>query len=341
MGKPAVVEGSDVIRVVIVDDQLSMRWMLRRALRHWTKIEIIGEAADGQQGIDIVRRVEPDLVLVDLDMPIHGGVEMIRSLRSSGDNVRLLALTSNGDRREVANAIQAGADGYVLKGCGADQLHEAVRTVLNGGLAHTPAIQAAPADDVHDLTHKHTRDLALIQTLADAVEARDPSGGGVRADVTRMSIELWKFMTAADPHEDMVYGFMLHDVGKISMPDAVLLKPAGLTPDEVALMRLHTERGVELVKPLGFSDVVLDIIRYHHERWDGQGYPNRLFADQIPFHARVFSVVDAYGAMTSERPYRRGMSPKDAIDEMLRSEGQWDPVVVDAFTCMARERDMI
>jgi len=338
--QPAVVEDLRSIRVVIVDDQLSMRWMLRRALRQWQKLEIVGEAADGRQGADLVRRVAPDLV--DLDMPVLGGAEMIRLLRESGYRVPMLVLTSNGDRGAVASAIEAGADGYVLKGCGADELHEAVRTVLDGGSAAAPAVAHAMITDQVDVLHqKRARDLALIQTLADAVEARDQSGAGGRANVTRLSTELWKFMTAADPHEDMVYGFMLHDVGKIAMPDAVLLKPAGLTPEEMTIMRQHTERGVALIKPLGFSDVVLDVIRYHHERWDGAGYPYRLFGDQIPFHTRVFSVIDAYGAMISERPYRRGMTPKDAIEEMLRSEGQWDPVVVDAFTCMARERDMI
>ena len=321
------------LRVVIVDDHVSTRRLLRRALAASASFEVVGEAGDGSQGLQMVGRLEPDAVLVDLDMPVLDGVGMIRGLRELPKRPRTLVLTSNGDRDVIARAIDAGADGYVLKGCRAEELRAALRQVAQGGSVLAPEVARRVVDDyARLLEERRERDLAVIETLATLVEARDAVTGDHCNNVARMGLALYRHVVGSEPEEDLVYGFMLHDIGKISIPDAVLLKPGPLDEFEIEIMRRHVELGTRIVGPMGFRPVVTDLIRAHHERWDGDGYPRGLRGTDIPIAARVFSVVDAFDAMTADRPYRKGMSRAAALEELIRNAGtQFDPAVVDAF----------
>lgn len=327
------------LRLLIADDQPQMRWMLRRALAGSAEFEVIAEAANGEEAIALAHRLKPDVALVDLAMPVLDGIGTIRALRASGIEVRALVLTGNGDRDSVAQALEAGADGYVLKGCAAEELRAAIREVGRGGAVLAPQIARGVVEDyARMLEEKRSRDLAVIRTLASAVERRDQVTGDHANNVARLSLALWEHMIGEEPEEDLVYGFLLHDVGKIAIPDSVLLKRGPLHPEEITTMRRHVEIGVELVSPLGFRPVVTDVIRCHHERWDGYGYPNGLRGEEIPFHARIFTVVDAFDSMTSDRPYRKGMSVERAIEELERAAGsQFDCACVEAFTALIGE----
>ncbi|MFA5890039.1 MAG: HD domain-containing phosphohydrolase [Actinomycetota bacterium] len=180
------------------------------------------------------------------------------------------------------------------------------------------------------------RDLTVIRMLASAVEARDHHTGDHANHVSSLSHDLWRWISRREPEHDLIYGFLLHDVGKIAIPDAILLKCGPLTPAERAIMRNHVGIGLRLVEPLGFSKAALDVIRFHHERWDGAGYPNGLSGNEIPAQARAFSIVDAYDAMTSDRPYRRGLPPATALAEIEQSGGtQFDPEFVMHFAALA------
>jgi len=172
-----------------------------------------------------------------------------------------------------------------------------------------------------------------VEALATAIEAKDHTTGGHIERVRRLGLLLAREMVpreARDP--EMAYGFLLHDIGKLAVPDAILRAPGRLTEEEWAQMRRHPEEGVRMLRGVPFLDKALDVVRYHHERWDGGGYPEGLQGEEIPLWARIFSVVDALDAITAERPYRAASSYESAVAEISRNAGtQFDPAVVDAL----------
>ena len=175
-----------------------------------------------------------------------------------------------------------------------------------------------------------------VEALATAIEAKDHCTGGHIERVRRLGLLLASTIV---PHEakdpQMAYGFLLHDIGKLAVPDAILRAPGRLSDEEWALMRRHPEEGVRMLADIPFLDRALDIVRDHHERWDGGGYPEGLRGEEIPLWARIFSVVDALDAMTAERPYRPARSFAEALAEIERHAGtQFDPAVVDAFAAV-------
>jgi ribonuclease P protein subunit RPR2 len=172
-----------------------------------------------------------------------------------------------------------------------------------------------------------------VEALATAIEAKDVTTGGHIERVRRLGLLLASEIVPRDARDpQMAYGFLLHDIGKLAVPDAILRAPGRLTEQEWSLMRRHPEEGVRMLSNVPFLDRALDVVRHHHERWDGGGYPEGLRAEEIPLWARIFSVVDALDAMTAERPYRAARSYEAALDEIrLHSGTQFDPAVVDAL----------
>jgi ribonuclease P protein subunit RPR2 len=181
---------------------------------------------------------------------------------------------------------------------------------------------------------------ATATALAGAIDARDAITGGHIERVTGLGLALCEVVDpalAADPQ--VAFGFLLHDVGKIGVPDSVLLKPGPLDLAEVEIMRNHPEIGERLVSAAGFATVAREIVVTHHERWDGQGYPRGLRGTEIPLCTRLFSIADAMDAMVSDRPYRAGMPLDEAIAEVKRSSGtQFDPMAVEAMLTIDEDR---
>lgn len=182
----------------------------------------------------------------------------------------------------------------------------------------------------HALGHQHR---ATATALAQAIEARDSGTGG---HVQRVTVLAQALLEVVDPElaadEHLSFGFLLHDVGKIGVPDAILRKPGPLDAHEKAIMDTHPDVGHRIVGQAGFSPMVSEIVLTHHERWDGRGYPRGLRGEEIPLATRLFSVADSLDAMTSDRPYRRGMPLEDAVAEVVRHRGtQFDPLAVDAL----------
>jgi HD-GYP domain-containing protein (c-di-GMP phosphodiesterase class II) len=172
-----------------------------------------------------------------------------------------------------------------------------------------------------------------VQALATAIEAKDLTTGGHIERVRRLGLLLAAEIVprqARDPQ--MAFGFLLHDIGKLAVPDAILRAPGRLTEEQWALMRRHPEEGALMLQNVPFLDGALDVVRHHHERWDGGGYPAGLKGEEIPLWARIFSVVDALDAITAERPYRAARSYEQALEEIRRHSGtQFDPAVVEAL----------
>ena len=172
-----------------------------------------------------------------------------------------------------------------------------------------------------------------VQALATAIEAKDHTTGGHIERVRDLGLLLARELDVREVSDpQMAYGFLLHDVGKLSVPDAILRHPGRLDPDAWSVMRRHPDEGVRILGSIPFLDRALDVVRHHHERWDGTGYPAGLAGEEIPLWARIFSVVDALDAMTADRPYRPAMSYPDALEEIRRHSGtQFDPSVVEAL----------
>jgi HD-GYP domain-containing protein (c-di-GMP phosphodiesterase class II) len=181
--------------------------------------------------------------------------------------------------------------------------------------------------------------LATVKALAAAVEAKDDCTGGHIQRVHALGMLLARAVVPQEAGDaQLACGFLLHDVGKLAVPDAVLNKPGPLDADEWALMRQHPEKGAKILSAIPFLDRALDVVRHHHERWDGRGYPAGLRGDEIPLWARIFAVVDTVDAITSDRPYRAARSLEVAIEELRAGCGaQFDPDCVDAFDRLDRQ----
>jgi HD-GYP domain-containing protein (c-di-GMP phosphodiesterase class II) len=179
-----------------------------------------------------------------------------------------------------------------------------------------------------------------VRALAAALELRDDGTGEHAGRVSRLAMRLTREVApelTSDP--ELEFGFLLHDLGKIGVPDAILLKPGKLTPEESERMRVHTILGERIVAQVPFlSGLARDVVAFHHERWDGRGYPYRLRGNEIPPAARIFSLVDAWDAMTNDRPYRRALSLETAASEIRAGAGsQFDPDLAAAFLSLLPE----
>ena len=180
--------------------------------------------------------------------------------------------------------------------------------------------------------------LATVRTLAFIVEAKDASTREHLERTHDYARALARIVTGDEPGPDLSYGFLLHDVGKVGIPESILCKPGPLTPEEYEVMKTHPLIGVQIVAPIAFLGGAVDVIRCHHERWDGRGYPDGLAGERIPLGARIFSVCDTFDAMTSDRPYRRAQPFEAAVEEIERHAGsQFDPEVVRAFVRLCEE----
>jgi putative two-component system response regulator len=266
----------------------------------------------------------PDLVLLDVQMPGMDGYEVCRRIKRNPrwqlvPVVMITALDRTSDRVE---ALEAGADDYMSKPVERIELVARVRSALR--------LKA-----VYDSLDSAER---VIFTLANAVEARDPHTEAHVKRVATAARRLGEVLGLPERVLDTLYrGGLIHDIGKIGIPDSILLKPGTLDKSEAAWMRRHAEIGAEIVAPLRTGEELVPIIRHHHEHFDGNGYPDGLKGEEIPLAARIVAVCDAYDAMISDRPYRPGLPPAEALNRLASgSGGQWDPTVVGALLTLVR-----
>jgi len=280
-------------RVLVVDDTESVRSLFRRLLTSDGHEVVM--AADGAAALDAVQQHRPDVVLLDVDMPTMDGLEVCRRLKSDPVTrlTPIVMVTGQTDLHDRLRGIEAGADEFLSKPVHPQELRVRVRSLSR--VKHLiDALDSAEA---------------AFMTLALTIEARDPSTNGHCERLARHAVRLGRALGLPDEDLDALHrGGYLHDVGKVGVPDSVLLKPGPLTPEEFDLMKKHPVIGESLCAPLQSLRRVRPIIRGHHERLDGSGYPDALRGDQIPVLAQVVGIVDVFDALTSERPYRTAMT---------------------------------
>lgn len=283
---------------------------------------------------------EIDLLIVDYMMPVLDGIEYIRRFRAlpGREEIPVLMVTADHERDTRYGALDAGATDFLNKPIDSREFRSRVRNMLN--LQHSRKIIADRAQWLEREVAKRTeeivaRELEMIMRLSRAAEFRDPETG---AHIQRMShysrLIAEQLGLPAAEQETILRAAPMHDVGKIAIPDHILLKPGKLTTAEFDLMKQHAEYGYEILKnsraPL--LDVAAVIARSHHEKFDGSGYPFGLAGEAIPLPGRIVAVADVFDALTSERPYKQAWDLPSALEFMRAGSGtHFDPVCVDAF----------
>lgn len=304
--------------VLVVDDDLLSRTLLEALLTAEGFLVHASESAEG--ALAAVGALQPDLVLMDVEMPGRNGVEACRELKANPDTrlVPVVLVTSLSDVKDRIRGIEAGADAFLTKPFEPSELIARVRSLI----------------DRKSYTDELDRGEAVLFALALSIEGKDPYTRNHCERLAVLSAELGRWLELPPEQiQALERAGIVHDIGKVAVSDTILLKPGPLTPAEWQVMREHPLVGERICEPLRSMRLVLPIIRHHHERYDGSGYPDGLRGEAIPLTARVLQVVDVYDALTSERPYKRAMTSEGALDT-LREEadrGWLDQRIVAAF----------
>jgi ribonuclease P protein subunit RPR2 len=341
------------MRLLLVDDDERFRALLR-ATCEAVSVEV-DEAASAAEASARIAAGHPDVVVLDVGLPGMDGLAFCRHLKEDAATHDIGVVLLTGLDEAQRHAAAAGADAFLKKPFRPLELLSVVERVAAGhaGISFRPGLARSDEEQLllyaRDLRHlieleRGQRSLLesayrqTVSALTSALEWKDTGTGKHSHRVQRYALELARELdpTLADD-ASLQYGFLLHDIGKIAIPDDVLGKPGPLTPEERRLMETHTVLGAQMLGGVAFLRAEgVDVVRSHHERWDGSGYPDGLAADEIPVGARIFAVADTLDAITSHRPYRPAQSWMTAHRTIVSEAGrQFDPDVVEIF----RERE--
>jgi putative two-component system response regulator len=304
--------------IVVVDDEPAITKLLQMLLEAEGHQVIV--AADGQAALDRVAERRPDLVILDLDMPQMGGFEVCRRLKTAPETrlLPILVLTGTGAADARRQAWELGADEFLTKPFQTLDVAARCRSLLR----QKELVDALDSAE------------SVVFALARAIEAKSPYTHGHSGRVTRYAHSLAARLGLGEIELEILRrGAILHDIGKLSIPDAILDKAGPLTPEEFELVKQHPVEGARIVEPLRLAHDVVPLIRWHHERIDGKGYPDGLAGDAIPLAVRVLAVADVYDALTTSRPYRPAMSHERCREAMIEDgrQGGLDSELVRVF----------
>ena len=355
-------------RVLIVDDERGPRESLRMILQPLYDVET---AEDGHRALELMRAHPFDCVTLDLNMPGLQGEELMRIVRREFPDVEVVVITGYGSLETAVEGVRYGICDYLQKPFdvvrvsaavfralsrrrGRSQLVDFLATLgavvgLDNQLAEIldhverdPRVNRRVAQLVEETGQgaerqqqksERIRTMGFLEVLADTVESHcEFMHGHARRTAFCAGLLADRLCLSARDREHIRISGFLHDIGKIGVPTDLLTRPAALTPKERRLIERHPEIGARLVEPLGIATEISAVIRHHHEWWDGRGYPDGLYGEQIPLVARIVAMADAYDGMSSSRPYRSALSPEDVRGEFRRGAGaQFDPTLVKEF----------
>lgn len=312
--------------MLIVEDDPAMLVAFRDILE--TSGYVVSTATNGHDALEALEEADPALIMSDISMPGMDGIELYRAVRQrpNGAAIPFIFVTARGTREDIFAAKALGVDDYITKPVTSTELLAAVRARLQR------------SDELMLVQLK-----AVLRAMANAIEARAGEYTlrhveAVNAYAQALALELgWE----DNELEALEFGAILHDVGKIGVPEKVLSKTGPLDEDEWVEMRMHPVYGAHMIEGNPYLDTALPVVRHHHERWDGTGYPDRLAKEDIPIGARLLAVADTFHAMTSDRPYRAAMTAQQAFEEILSQSGQqFDPAMAEAFERCWRRGDI-
>jgi putative nucleotidyltransferase with HDIG domain len=345
--EPKAFPDSATGRVLVVDDELAARKMLTTLLSQAGVA--CSAAASPREALAMLEKTSFQAVISDLRMVPTSGLELLREVRTRFPALAFLMATGVDDVRVGVQAMKLGADDYLLKPFDIDVVLVSLQRALErkqlerevesyrGHLEQmvsqrTQQLQTA----MTELEHSHS---ATLEALGSAIDLRDGPTAGHSKRVLLYSVKIAEVIGGMeDQMKTLSMGAWLHDVGKLAIPDSILLKPGALTEQERQIMERHVELGYDLVKGIPFLADAAKIILAHHERYNGSGYPRGLSGDNIPMCARIFAVADSFDAMTSDRPYRLALPLRTAQNAIYTGSGKlFFPEIVDAFFAVAED----
>ena len=304
--------------ILVVDDHPASR-MTAAAILSVEGYEVL-EAESGLAALKAVMQSQPDLILLDVMMPEMDGFEVCRQLKQDEQTrlIPVIFITALSNRQARISGIEAGGDDFLSKPFDRLELAARVKSLVRQKRLN------------EDLDHAEQ----VLFSIARAIESRDPNTGDHCERLVTLSDAFGADLNLSrDQRRNLQWGSYLHDIGKVGIPDSVLLKTGKLTSQEWEIMRRHVLIGERICQPLRTMRGVIPIVLHHHERWDGSGYPYQLAGDKIPYLAQVFQMIDIYDALTSERPYKRALTPEEALKVILAEtqRGWRNPELVDRF----------
>ena len=310
-------ESGTLGQILIVDDSREAGTMQADLLQlSGYGVELV---ADGRAALQAVELHQPDLIILDVQLPGIDGYAVCNELKRNPATwqIPIIMVTVEGELHARLQGIEAGADDYLQKPADQQELEARIRALLRTKRRND---QLEPAE-------------AVIFALARAVEAKDSYTEGHLQRLALYAVEIGKRLRlSGDEITALRYGALLHDVGKVGVDELIIRKGGPLTPAEYRVMQQHTLIGERIVQPLRMGTAIGPIVRYHHERWDGRGYPDGLARESIPLCARIVAVADAFDAMTTLRPYNRVLSDEEAAERLRAGAGvYWDPNVIAVF----------
>ena len=333
-------------RILVVDDEPEIRDVL---------CELLGDryeclpASSAEEALALIRDGRFGLIISDIMMGGMSGLEMIPHVLANSPDTVVLMISGVQTIESAIKALRAGAFDYIMKPFDLRQVDAAVkRAIETYDLRRSKQLYEA---HLEELVEQRTAELdraldsvedayrSTLKALAHALETRDAETHGHSERVVTFSLRLGRELGLDGQQlKSLEFGSLLHDIGKIGVPDSILRKPAKLTEDEWVKMREHPRHGQQILRGIGFLEGAARVVGQHHEKWDGSGYPLGLRGEEIDLNARIFAVADAFDAMTSDRVYRAGKPYEAAAEELERWAGrQFDPQVVEAFHRVPRE----
>jgi len=329
----------------VIADQLALEGFVPTAIN------------DSSQAMDLLARDAFDLVILDIYMPAPDGLTLLKRIQAQYPLLPVLMLTAFSDAETATRAMRDGATDYIVKPHHGAQLALRVERALERGemLRERARAQEYLEQRVAEQTQqlrRQSRQLAsmlermqihyqaTLRALEASLDVRDQSAPGHCRRVAKLAVQLAQEMdVTGDDLVALEHGARLHDIGKMGIPDNILMKPGPLTDPQWEMMRRHPVIGCEIVGHIDFLQSALPIIRHHHEHYDGSGYPDGLRGQEIPLLARIFSVVDAFDALTHNRPYNKVLKVQEALDRLQRDSAKlYDPEVIAAFAQMVHRR---
>jgi len=304
--------------ILVADDQPSNRELLEELLT--TQGFTVITACDGASVLEVLARVQVDLVLLDVMMPHLNGFEACEKIKNNPETylIPVVLITALCDKQDRIEGIKVGADDFLTRPVDRTELLARVRSLLT--LKHR--------------TDELERAESVLFSLARSIEGKDPYTHGHCERLSDYSASLGEHLgLVEDEITALRRAGIVHDIGKVAVPDAILLKPSRLNEEEWKLIKEHPAVGERICAPLKSFRLVLPIIRHHHEKLDGTGYPDGLRGEAIPITARVLQIVDVYDALTTERPYKKAFTIVDALQTMKEevAKGWWDPRIFGEF----------
>jgi len=300
----------------------------------------ITAAASAEEGIKIIKQSPPDLIICDIIMEKMNGVELLKKIMDMKADIPVIMVSAYGAHDNVIQALELGALDFVAK-----PFNQSIINVIKKAIAFSRMPKEEKAhmrENEMSPIRRLLRDsyMSVLKSFAIIIESKDPYLKRHSLRVTEYAVALAEKL-GLNPEEVEIIGntSRFHDIGKIGISDTILQKPGELTADEWDEIKKHPQIGYDIIEPLKLIGIALPGIKHHHERFDGNGYPDGLKGENIPLSARILAIADAYEALTSDRPYRKGKSSKEAAAEIKRNAGsQFDPKLADIFIKILKER---